>query len=86
MSKPTDEYIWVSVDSGVMGFEPEEIIAFENELNALNKMTSGIDYWDYFNYVHAAALQGQRAYCFSAVWHFEKAWAMLEYLRSVHRI
>ena len=40
------ELIWVCVTGAVMGFEPEEIIRFENTLSAV----PDADYWAFFNF------------------------------------
>lgn len=71
-------FIWVNITGGVIGFSPEEIVAFEVGYRQISRW---VEYWDYFNFVFAHDLfEGQEATGFSALWHDDEAWRELERL------
>lgn len=80
MSRPTNEYLWVNVTGGVMGFTPEQIIAFETEYATMKQYAS---YWDYFNHYFRDDLDGKAALGYSVLWYFEKPFKQLDRLRTM---
>ena len=78
----TADLIWISVSNGmVVGFQPEEIAAYEKRY-AAEVRSLGIDYWEYFTWVYQDELRSCDAHGFSALWHMPKAWTKLEELRK----
>ncbi len=73
------DLIWVCVYGGVIGFEPEEIAAFEREYRQNANRTS-VDFWNCFNWHFREVLSGNEALCFSSLWTKPSAWKRLNEL------